>query len=282
MINVRLDQKGHICIISICRQEALNALNSSVIQELKEAFDQVLMTNCRCVILTGEGEKAFVAGADIAEMKSFSSDEARVFSKEGNALMEKIESFPIPVIAAINGYALGGGFELALSCDIRLAADTACFAFPETSLGIIPGYGGMQRLARLVGSGKAKFLVFSSNRIRAEEAYRWGFIEKVYAYDQLQETAMRLAEQIAENAPVAVGAAKQVINLSLGKALEQTSSLEVESFAKCFNTNDHGRRDFSLIDISERNGVSKVTVWNVSKRYVEGGLDAVLHRQALL
>ena len=163
---------GHVAVITINRPKALNALNEDVLKDIEAAFDAVDLSEIRAIILTGAGEKSFVAGADIAAMS--------VMTKEqGNDIFRKIETFPVPVIAAVNGFALGGGNELAMSCDIRICSDNALFGQPEVGLGITPGFGGTQRLARLIGPGKAKEMVFASRNIKADEAYRVGLVNAV-------------------------------------------------------------------------------------------------------
>ena len=167
---VLYEQKDAIGIITINREKALNALNSQVLDELNEAFDAVDLNTVRCLILTGAGEKSFVAGADIGEMSTLTKAEGEAFGKKGNDVFRKIETFPIPVIAAINGFALGGGCEISMSCDIRICSENAMFGQPEVGLGITPGFGGTQRLARIVGPGKAKQLIYPGRNIKAPEA----------------------------------------------------------------------------------------------------------------
>jgi enoyl-CoA hydratase len=235
---IRYEERGNICFLTICRPKALNALNSEVIAELSQILDRLADSNLRCVILTGEGEKAFSAGADIAEMKDMSPDQAAKFSTEGNALMAKVENLVIPIIAAVNGYALGGGCELALSCDIRLVSNTAKFALPEVSLGIPPGYGGIQRLARVVGPARAKLLALTTNQIEAETALAWGLVDEIHRLDELAKAAEQLAEKIACNAPTAVRAVKSIANKCIGLTLEESKRLGVDEFARCFATVD--------------------------------------------
>uniref|UniRef100_S0DG09 Putative 3-hydroxybutyryl-CoA dehydratase n=1 Tax=termite gut metagenome TaxID=433724 RepID=S0DG09_9ZZZZ len=230
--------KNQIGLLTINRPKVLNALNSGVIAELDQILDGIAASGIRCLIVTGAGEKAFVAGADIAEMKDFTAAEAAAFSGEGNAVIAKLESLPCPTIAAVNGFALGGGCELALACDIRAASETAVFGFPETSLGIIPGYGGVQRLARLVGISKAKELVFTCGRISAGEAQVLGLVNMTAQPTELMAACMVMAGKIAKNAPVAVRAAKKVVNLSVGKTLSASVCLEAKPFASCFKTQD--------------------------------------------
>lgn len=228
--------EDHIGVLTINRPKALNALNSQVVAELSEILDTIADSDIRCLVLTGAGEKSFVAGADIAEMKHFSPEEAMAFSQAGNEMMNKMEALSLPVIAAVNGYALGGGCELALTCDIRIASINAQFALPEVSLGIIPGYGGIQRLVRTVGLAKAKELVFTTNRIKAEEAKTMGLVNRVVELEDLLPTCMEMAKKIAVNAPFSIASAKQIANQSV--KLSQTHGLEVEAFAQCFNTED--------------------------------------------
>lgn len=235
---IEYEEKGHVGILTVKRPEALNALNSALISELSAKLNQINVADIRCLILTGFGNKAFVAGADIREMKDLSVREAEQFSLNGNKMMEKIERLSIPVIAAVNGFALGGGCELALACDIRLAAENAVFAFPEVSLGILPGYGGIQRLIRTVGSAKAKELVFTADRVNAAEAYTMGLVNYVCPSNELMNAALAMANKIAANAPVAVCAAKKVANDSIGLTLGEATYLEVALFGKCFATWD--------------------------------------------
>ena len=173
---VTYEQDGFVGVITINRPQALNALNSQVLDELKETFDSVNLDETRALILTGAGEKSFVAGADIGEMSSLTKAEGEAFGKKGNDIFRMIETFPIPVIAAVNGFALGGGCEISMSCDIRICSDNAVFGQPEVSLGITPGFGGTQRLARLIGIGMAKQMIFTGRNIKAEEALRIGLV----------------------------------------------------------------------------------------------------------
>ena len=238
MSYIQYKKEEFIGELIITRLEALNALNSMVLDELSAVLDEVMQDDIRVLILSGAGEKAFAAGADIAEMEQLTASEAVGFCQKGNDVMDQIESLPVPVIAVVGGYALGGGCELALSCDIRLAAEQAVFGFPEVSLGIVPGYGGLHRLSRLIGSGKAKKLIFNAARIKAEEALAIGLVDQLCPREKLSEEARTLAEQIAANAPVAVKNSKKVINSSMGLTLKESRYLEVEEFADCFNTQD--------------------------------------------
>ncbi|RKX21998.1 MAG: crotonase [Candidatus Zixiibacteriota bacterium] len=236
--NIEIKKEGRIAIVTISREKALNALNADTIAELKTFFhnhwrdDSILG-----VIITGAG-KSFVAGADIKELAECDVNSAVETSRLGLYLMHLIENFPRPVIAAVNGFALGGGCELAMACDIRLASEKAKFGQPEVNLGLIPGYGGTQRLARLVGRGKAKQLIFSGDMIDAAEAYRIGLADEVYSPEELMEKALELANKIASKAPVAVSKAKECINKGLDINLSTGCDFEKISFGTIYGTND--------------------------------------------
>ena len=230
---------GQVGLITINRPEALNALNRAVLQELNEVLDAVDLETTRCLVITGAGEKAFVAGADIAEMCCMNESEARIFSETGNTLFRKIETFPIPVIAAVNGYALGGGNELALSCDIRICSENAVFGQPEADLGITPGFGGTQRLARVIGStSKAKELLFTCRNIKAEEALQIGLVSTVYPQVDLLAEAVKMADRIAGHAPIAIRNIKKAVNEGLDLPIEEAIQHEVNLFSNCFTTED--------------------------------------------
>ena len=235
---VKYEQVEMIGVITINRSEALNALNSSVLDEIGDCFDNIDINAVRAVVLTGEGIKSFVAGADIGEMSKLSKAEGEAFGKKGNDIFRKIETFPIPVIAAINGYALGGGCELAMSCDIRICSDNAVFGQPETGLGITPGFGGTQRLARLVGTGMAKQLIYTAKNIKADEALRIGLVNAIYTQEELLETAKKMAKGIAKNAPIAVRACKKAINDGLDVKMDDAIVIEEKLFGSCFETHD--------------------------------------------
>jgi enoyl-CoA hydratase len=232
------ERKGFVGILTINRPEALNALNSAVVSEVTAYLKELAATDVRCLVVTGAGEKSFVAGADIGEMKDLDAAGGKKFSEEGNAMMEGFENFPVPVIAAINGFALGGGCEIALSCDIRLASNKVSFAFPEVGLGILPGYGGIQRATRLLGAGVAKELGFTGRKIKADEALTLGLVNHVYEPADLLPKALEMAEQIASQAPVGVRAAKAVANGCIGLTLNDSTRLEAKPFGDCFNTAD--------------------------------------------
>ena len=235
---VNYETEGRIAIITINRPEALNALNEDVLKDLKAAFEKVDQNEIRAIILTGAGEKSFVAGADIAAMSTMTKKEGEVFGKFGNDIFRMIETFPIPVIAAINGFALGGGNELAMSCDIRICSDNAMFGQPEVGLGITPGFGGTQRLARIIGVGKAKELVYGARNIKADEAYRLGLVNNVYPQAELLAAAKKLAGIIAANAPIAVRNCKKAMNDGLQVDMDKAIAIEEKLFGDCFETAD--------------------------------------------
>ena len=248
---VTYEVKDRVGIITISREKALNALNSQVLDELGEVFDAVDLNEIRCIVLTGAGEKSFVAGADIGEMSSLTKAEGEAFGKKGNDLFRKIETFPIPVIAAVNGFALGGGCEISMSCDIRICSENAVFGQPEVGLGITPGFGGTQRLARLVSPGMAKQLIYTARNIKADEAYRIGLVNKVVkaevneagevtvsAKDALMAEALKMASGIAANAPIAVRNCKKAINDGLAVDMDKAIVIEEKLFGDCFETED--------------------------------------------
>ena len=186
---ITYEQEGFVGVVTINRPKALNALNSQVLDELEATFDAIDLDTTRAVVLTGAGEKSFVAGADIGEMSTLTKAEGEAFGKAGNDVFRKIETLPIPVIAAINGFALGGGCEISMSCDIRLCSENAVFGQPEAGLGITPGFGGTQRLARLVGAGMAKQMIYTARNIKADEAYRIGLVNAVYTQEELERVS---------------------------------------------------------------------------------------------
>ena len=238
MAFVKTEVQGAVEVITIDRPKALNALNPEVLADLKAAFEAVDQNAIRCIVLTGEGDKSFVAGADIGSMSTMTKAEGEAFGKLGNDIFLMIESFPIPVIAAVNGFALGGGNELAMSCDIRLCSDNAVFGQPEVGLGITPGFGGTQRLARLVGMGMAKQMVYSALNIKADEALRIGLVNAVYPQAELMDNAMKLASKIAKNAPIAVRNCKKAMNEGISLPIEKAVEVEEKLFGDCFETHD--------------------------------------------
>ena len=242
---------GAVGTITINREKALNALNSQVLDELNATLDAVDLDTVRCLILIGAGEKSFVAGADIGEMSTLSKAEGEAFGKKGNDVFRKLETFPIPVIAAVNGFALGGGCEISMSCDIRICSDNAVFGQPEVGLGITPGFGGTQRLARLVSPGMAKQLIYTARNIKAAEAYRIGLVNQVVsaevneagevvvsAKDALMAAANKMAAGIAMQAPIAVRNCKKAINEGLQVDMDQAIVIEEKLFGDCFETED--------------------------------------------
>ena len=242
---------GAVATITINREKALNALNSQVLDELNETLDNVDLATVRCLILTGAGEKSFVAGADIGEMSTLTKAEGEAFGKKGNDVFRKLETFPIPVIAAVNGFALGGGCEISMSCDIRICSDNAMFGQPEVGLGITPGFGGTQRLARLIGAGMAKQLIYTARNIKAPEAYRIGLVNQVVsaevdeagnvvksAKEALMEAANKMSSTIAANAPIAVRNCKKAINDGLQVDMDKAIVIEEKLFGDCFETED--------------------------------------------
>ena len=239
---IKYEEEGTISIITINRPEALNSLNSKVLDELSKVLDKIDINKIKSIIITGAGEKSFVAGADISEMSTLTKKQASAFSKKGNDVFRKIETYPIPVIAAINGFALGGGCELSLSCDIRICSDNAIFGQPEVGLGIIPGFGGTQRLARIVGIRKAKQMIFSGQNIKADEALRIGLVNAVYPQNELLNEAKKLALSISNNAQNAIQNSKKAINegydLEIGNAL----ALEEKLFGDCFQNDEQIER----------------------------------------
>ena len=235
---VKYDQDGFVGVITINRPEALNALNTEVIQDLDAVLDSIDLGTTRVLVVTGAGEKSFVAGADIAAMSTMTVQEAREFSKAGNDVFRKLETLPIPSIAAVNGFALGGGCEIAMACDIRIASDNAVFGQPECGLGIIPGFGGTQRLARLVGMGRAKEMIFTCDNIDANEAYRIGLVNKVVAKEELMETAKAMAAKIISKGSYAVSVAKAAINNGYDMDIKNAVEMEANLFGVVNDTHD--------------------------------------------
>ncbi len=235
---ITYETEGAIGVLTINRPKALNALNSQVLDDLDAALDAVDLNEIRVLILTGAGEKSFVAGADIGEMSSLTKEEGEAFGKKGNDVFRKIETFPIPVIAAVNGFALGGGCEISMSCDIRICSENAVFGQPEVGLGITPGFGGTQRLARIVGVGKAKEMIYGARNIKADEAYRIGLVNSVYPLEELMAAARKLASTIARNAPIAVRNSKKAINDGLQTDMDQAIVIEEKMFGDCFESYD--------------------------------------------
>ena len=235
---VTYEQDGFVGVVTINRPKALNALNSEVLKEIEATFDAIDLDATRAVVLTGAGDKSFVAGADIGEMSTLTKAEGEAFGKTGNDVFRKIETFPIPVIAAVNGFALGGGCEISMSCDIRICSENAIFGQPEVGLGITPGFGGTQRLARIIAPGLAKEIIYSTKNIDAAKAKEVGLVNEVYTQDELLPAAEKLANKIAKNAPIAVRACKKAINEGLEVGMDEAIVIEEKLFGSCFETED--------------------------------------------
>jgi len=237
--NILLEKEGTVALITVNRPGALNALNAETLRELDRAFNELCADeSVGAVIITGAGEKAFVAGADIAFMKNLTPVEARNFALLGQAVLSKVENLPQPVVAAVNGFALGGGCELAMACDIRLASDKAKFGQPEVTLGVPPGFAGTQRLPRLVGKGRAKEMLYTGDMISADEAYRIGLVNKVYPAVELLPAAKALAEKLGSRAPVAIRLIKSAVNQGLEMDVARGMAYEAEVFGLSFATGD--------------------------------------------
>ena len=236
--HLKTEERGQVAVMTISAPRSLNALNTTILNEIDEYLDEVENGNFRCLVITGDGEKSFVAGADISEMATLGAQQGETFGKHGADVFRRIETLPCPVIAAVNGFALGGGCELAMACDIRICSDNARFGQPEVGLGIIPGFSGTVRLARLVGMGMAKQLIYTGKPVKADEALRIGLVNAVVPQAELMDKAMELADQIAANAPLAVSAAKLCINTEYDMPAEEAIAFESRAFGLCFNTED--------------------------------------------
>jgi len=236
---VRCQIEEGIAIVTIDNQPALNALSGPVLNQLDQTFTALAKNQeVKGVIITGGGEKSFVAGADISEFLKVTGDTAVEFMTRGQRIFNKIEAFDRPVIAAVNGFALGGGNEVALCCDIRIAAENAIFGQPEVNLGIIPGYGGTQRLPRLIGPGKAKEVIFADERINAQEALRIGLVDRIVPKGQAVEEARKLLKKIMTKGPLAIKMAKKAISEGLKMSLREGLDLEAECNGVCFSSGD--------------------------------------------
>jgi enoyl-CoA hydratase len=236
---VRCQIEEGIAVVTIDNQPALNALNALTLTQLDQTFDALAKNpEVQGVILTGGGEKSFVAGADISEFIQVKGDTAVRFMTRGQRIFDKIEAFDRPVIAAVNGFALGGGNELAMCCDISIAAENAIFGQPETNLAIVPGYGGTQRLPRLIGPRKAKEIILADERINAQEALRIGLVQRVVPKGQAVEEAKKLLKKIMSKGPVAIKMAKKAINEGLKMSLREGLDLEAQCNAVCFGSED--------------------------------------------
>lgn len=236
---VQIEHDGHIAVVTMDREHALNAFNAEQLRDLIDTFAEIGQSDdIRAVILTGAGSRAFAAGADVNAMATMSRAEGHAFGQLGQQVALTIEHLSQPVLAAVNGYALGGGCEIALACDIRFAAENAVFAQPEVSLGIPPGWGGSQRLPRLIGAGRAAEMILSARRVDAEEALRWGLVNAVYPADQLMTEAKRLAQTIANNSPVAVRTAKMLTRGAFAGDPEAGFASEGQAFGESFESAD--------------------------------------------
>jgi enoyl-CoA hydratase len=232
--NIIVEIKDSVGILKMNRPNALNALNSETLGELNQAIGYLAESDqVKVVMITGEG-KAFVAGADIAEMKDMSKEQAQAFSRKGQKTFDSIASLEKPVIAAVNGFALGGGCELAMACDIRIASDKAKLGQPEVNLGIIPGFAGTQRLSRLVGIAKAKELILTADMIDAQTALSIGLVNQVVPADQLMNVCLEMAGKIASKGPTAIKMAKKSVNQGIEMSLDDGNRLEVDLFSDCF------------------------------------------------
>jgi len=236
---ILVDKSDGIAVITINRPDKLNSLNEEVLKELEKTLDELEDDNeIKVLLIRGAGDKAFVAGADIGELKELNKETGFNKSKRGQELFNRLEQLSKPVIAAINGYALGGGLELAMACDFRIASENAKLGQPEINLGIIPGYGGTQRLARIVGISKAKELIFLGDMIEAEEALRIGLINKVVPHEKLMEEAISFAKRLKEKPPLALKAAKKALREAVERGLTEGLSVERELFAELCETED--------------------------------------------
>ena len=234
---IKIERTQGITILKISAPKSLNALNSTILKELSDCLSH-LDAATRVLIITGDGEKSFVAGADISEMAHLNEAQGYEFGRLGAQVFRAIETLPIPVIAAVNGFALGGGCELAMACDIRIASSKAKFGQPEVGLGIIPGFSGTYRLPKIVGQGHAKEMIYTGKVIRADEALRIGLVNAVYEPEQLMEKAVEMAQMMLHNAPVAISLAKQSINEGYDLDADAAIALENKLFGKCFATSD--------------------------------------------
>lgn len=238
MEHILLQQEGHIAVITMNRPKALNALDSQTLEELDGLLTTLEHQEDIFVLVITGAERAFVAGADISEMVEYAPMEAKTFSMKGNTLFSRLEYFPKPVIAAVNGFALGGGCELAMACDLRIASEKAKFALPEVGLGIIPGFGGTQRLGRLIGTAKALELTWTNEMLSATKALELGLVNQVVPPEELMEKAMEMANLIANKPQVAVRQAKTAVKRGANMDMISATTLEVEAFAHCFATED--------------------------------------------
>ena len=263
---LKYDEENDIGILYINKPQSLNALDTQVLDELDQMFFSIDSNKIRALIITGGGEKSFVAGADISEMSEFTKELAHSFSKRGNDIFRKIETFPIPIIAAINGYALGGGLEIALSCDIRICSENAIFGQPEVSLGITPGFGGTQRLSRTIGVGMAKQLIYTAQNIKADEALKIGLVNAIYPQNELLNEAKKLALAIAKNGPNAIKNSKKAINEGMNVDIEKGIQIEEELFKECFETSEQRERMKNFLEKGKKNEKKSEKSQNLKKK----------------
>lgn len=236
---IKMEKADEVGVVTINRPEKLNALNGETLEELKQAFlDLAGDAEVRAVILTGAGEKAFVAGADIQELSTLSAREGRETSRKGQELTLQMERFPKPLIGAVNGFALGGGLEIAMACHLRTASIKARFGLPEVTLGLIPGYGGTQRLPRLVGKGRALEMILSGSMIDAQEAHRIGLVNKVIEPEELLNQTKELAKKMTQNGPLALAMALESVERGYEMSLSESLNLEADLFGMCCTTED--------------------------------------------
>ena len=236
---VTTEVQGAVAIVTIDRPKALNALNPEVLADLKAAFEAIDQNTVRCVVLTGAGDKSFVAGADIGSMSTMTKAEGEAFGKLGNDVFLEIESFPLPVIAAVNGFALGGGNELAMSCDIRICSANAKFGLPEINIGMIPGWGGTLRLARLIGESRAKNMLLRGKMITAQQAMDYGLIAEVYDdVDTMRAKAEELAQELAAKAPITMKFDKHLVYDAAGKQPTDIAQRDANTLGFLFTTHD--------------------------------------------
>ncbi len=237
--NIIFQVEDGISTITFNRPETLNALNSELLKEFSQALDEIAANeDIRVLILTGAGEKSFVAGADITELATFNALQAKRFSERGHFMMNKLQELPIPVIAAANGFALGGGCEIALACDFIYASENAMFGLPEINLGIIPGFGGTQRLSRLIGKNIAKELIFTGKMIPASEAHAIGMVNRVCSQESLMDEVVKTANNIVLKGKASLRAAKQAINSGMNVDLNSGCSIEIDAFSLCMASPD--------------------------------------------
>jgi len=242
MTYLKVERDEDIVQITINRQNKLNAMNLDVMDEFISLLDNLEKDSSRVIIITGDGPKSFSAGADIEYMSSIRPTDAEKYALRGHEVLNRIEKLEKPVIAAVNGYALGGGCELALSCDIRFASPNAQFGQPEVTLGICPGWGGTQRLLRIIGPSRAKDLIFSGRKITAEEAFSMGLINKIFSSESLLYETRAYAKAISKNSNFAIGVSKMLVNRGTDASLDTGLKLEIYSWAVCFSTKDREER----------------------------------------